>query len=149
MGLVLLGCSKSIDIEYGQPTQQTDNSLIGVWDGTMSCSGCVDNIYRYKLTIERHENNTASGKLRIYRIPNQQYYILFDVSINIDNNSLKINTTRVIEELNENSSNFWCKENVYQLDLSADRTKLSGKWISSGNCTNIANGPNDIELTKQ
>lgn len=149
--IAFLGCTKSIDIEYGEPIPKEvdNNSLVGVWDGTINCPGCEDKVYRYKLTIEKHENNTASGKLKIHKIPNQQYYILFDVAININNNSLEVSTTNVIEEIDVSSITYWCKENVYNLEVSADRTKLNGKWISSGNCSNVIGNTNNIELTKQ
>ena len=148
MGFVLLGCSKSIDIEYRQTTQQTDNSLIGVWDGSLNCPSCEDDRYRYTLTIETHENQTASGTLKITKIPEQQDYILFGASISINNNTLEVVTTDTREEFTSVTSVFWCKDNKYVLQLSSNRIALAGEWISSGNCSVFSNS-NTIEINKQ
>lgn len=152
IGVVFLGCSKSIDIEYREPVKQKvdNNSLVGVWDGILNCPDCNGNKYRYTLTITNHKGNTAKGTVKITKIPNQQYYILFTVSIAINANTLEVTTTKVTEEIEDTSirGTYWCKENKYVFQLSSNREKLTGKWISSGNCT-VFNNSNTIEINKQ
>lgn len=148
IAVFFLGCTKSINIEYGEMIQQENSSLIGTWDGELFCSSCESDRYRYTLVINSHTNNIAEGTLKETKIPEQQDYILFNVKINIDNNTLEITTTDVIEEVTSKTGVYWCKENTYVLQLSSSKKTLNGEWISSGNCS-VFNDSNTIKINKQ
>ena len=104
--LLFAACTKSIEIVYDQTMSMVDQeieqvveeeleqNLVGVWDGTIDCTGCCSPKYRYTLTITKHElaSELIEGSLKISGIPDQQYFAVFKLDMKLKGNELIIKT---------------------------------------------------------
>ncbi|PKH51220.1 hypothetical protein CXF68_11245 [Tenacibaculum sp. Bg11-29] len=147
--LLLAACAKSIDIEYNETDNNNEaNSLVGIWDGPMNCLNCCSKKYRYTLTITKHENEFIEGKLKISSIPEQQYFAIFNLEMNLESHKLIINTNGKQEAGSNPSCGNYCTENTYELLLSLDKKSLNGIWSKSNECT-VSASSTSINLEKQ
>ena len=148
ISIILIGCYKSIDISYTEIHSQSNNPLMGLWDGIINCPDCEDDKYRFTVAIDNINDNNTNGTLKITKIPEQHSYILFKIKVTTNNNLIDIKTVGVIEEITGISGTFWCKKNNYHLNFLSNQKMLTGKWVSSSNCS-VFNRPNTIEIIKQ
>lgn len=155
--IAFIGCTKSIEIDYENPIQKvnTENFLIGVWNGNFDCPNCGGvKKYGYILTINKQTKTTVEGLVKITNIPNPDTeYIEFYMTGSIENNKLTITTTSVKADIpiasNGINTYYWCKGNSYEFIISANKKQLNGTWTASSGCSYITRKGSTINLSKQ
>ncbi|SFZ85175.1 hypothetical protein [Tenacibaculum maritimum] len=149
-GVFLLGCAKSIDIEYNNPELiETENFLVGVWDGAMDCLACCSRKYRYTLTITKHENSLVEGSLKLSDMPEQEHYAVFKLKMGFTDGILTLKTAGKIEETDSKPGcGKYCTNNTYVLNISEGKKRLDGSWLSSNGCS-VNSNSTSINIVKQ
>ncbi|MBE7697657.1 hypothetical protein [Tenacibaculum finnmarkense] len=171
--LLFAACTKSIEIVYDQtmsivdqeieqevieqvveeePEEEPEQNLVGVWDGTIDCTGCCSPKYRYTLTITKHElvSELIEGSLKISGIPDQQYFAVFKLDMKLKGNELIIKTIGKTENTGtpKPGCGRYCSGNTYELVLSEDKTKFNGDWVKSYKCS-VSDKSTLINIEKQ
>ncbi|WP_196894938.1 hypothetical protein [Aureivirga marina] len=136
-------------------TNNSDKSLVGIWKGVMNCKPCGNGnaSYTYTLDIFTDENNEITGTIHLIDIDFNTETGLYSISGEYNSDlELVIDQTILIEENGDNGD--YCEGNVYQFQISENKTEMDGHWISSESCSqfwlfNSTEDTFDIHIEKE